>query len=258
MAHISIGNRLPAVLSNPLFGKRSEYGLTPDENDPSWIEWLATYKEFYEQNQKRSIGKIVNDAGYRIMRQADLNGSTVLEVGAGIISHLKWWQAPPKQYIVVDIDPDLLSTAASQLKLASIPHETRLTTRSANGELPLPDNSVDAVISFYSLEHLYPLKPHLMEMRRVLRPGGILIGAIPAEGGLAWGTGRYLTSRRWLLRRTNIDPDKIICWEHPNFANEVLDSLDELFDCERLSWWPLGLPSIDLNLVISFEYRVKK
>jgi len=93
-------------------------------------------------------------------------------------------------------------------------------------------------------------------MHRVLKPGGILIGAIPAEGGIAWGGGRTLTSRRWFKRKTQINPDKIICWEHPNFADHIIIELDKLFQRKSLFYWPLPLlPLLDINLIIRFHYQ---
>lgn len=82
------------------------------------------------------------------------------------------------------------------------------------------------IVSFYSFEHLYPFPVYLKGLLRGLKHGGMLVGAIPCEGGLLWGAGRYATSRIWLKRHTNINPDKIICWEHPNFADTVLNALD--------------------------------
>ena len=64
------------------------------------------------------------------------------------------------------------------------------------------------------------------------------MGAIPAEGGLGWGLGRFLTSRRWLKYHTSIDPDKIICWEHPNFAEQVLAQMDQVFPKQKRQYWP--------------------
>ena len=110
------------------------------------------------------------------------------------------------------------------------------------------------MVSFYSLEHLYPLEPYVAGILRVLKPGGVLIGAIPAEGGLGWGLGRYLTSRRWFKKHTTINPDKLICWEHPNFADHVLTTLDRNMVQQHLGFWPLAVPSIDMNLVIKFIY----
>jgi len=90
-----------------------------------------------------------------------------------------------------------------------------------------------------------------------LKPGGKIIGAIPAEGGLAWGLGRYLTSRRWLKKNTNIDPDKIICWEHPTMADEILNAMKDKMALECAKFWPLKVPVIDVNLVIQFVFTKK-
>ena len=66
-------------------------------------------------------------------------------------------------------------------------------------------------------------------MKYYLKPDGIIVGAIPAEGGLLWALGRFLTSRQWLHKNTNIDYDKLICWEHPNYADFILKKLDQNF-----------------------------
>jgi hypothetical protein len=95
----------------------------------------------------------------------------------------------------------------------------------------------------------------LSDLVRVLKPGGILAGAIPTEGGLAWGAGRYLTSRRWLRKNTGIDPDKIICWEHPNYADAVIAQLDNAMHRDSVKFWPFSaIPLLDTNLIIRFEY----
>lgn len=64
-----------------------------------------------------------------------------------------------------------------------------------------------------------------------------------------------LTSRRWFKKNTQIDPDKIICWEHPNFADHVIAELDQLFQRQSVVHWPLPwLPVLDVNLIIRFHY----
>ena len=178
----------------------------------------------------------------------------VLEIGPGDIRHMQFWNGKPGEYVVADIQEGMLEKGAQKLKAGGIACRHLLLQRGQ--PLPLEDASVDVVVSFYSLEHIYPLSPYLEQIARVLRPGGILIGAIPAEGGLAWGLGRILTSRRWFKKNTTIDPDKIICWEHPNFADHVIDELGRHFEQTRLAFWPLPfLSSLDANLVIRFFYR---
>ena len=67
--------------------------------------------------------------------------------------------------------------------------------------------------------------------------------------------GRLITSRRWFKKNTRINPDKIICWEHPNFADQIIDELDQVFDRKTLVHWPLRWPPVlDVNLVLRFHY----
>lgn len=46
-------------------------------------------------------------------------------------------------------------------------------------DLPLPDSSIDLVISFETLEHLSDQTRFLAEVRRVLRPGGVFVVSTP-------------------------------------------------------------------------------
>lgn len=254
MTHLAIRHLLPRAIRAPLWGDRERWGLVVDEQDPCWREWSATYTDFYLANQREGIGTRVNDAGYRVMSSIDLTGKRVLEIGAGDIRHLPHWRGQPAEYLLADVSTAMMAFARERLTAAGVNHRTLLVER--NQALPLADASVDVIVSFYSLEHLYPLRPYLDEMRRVLKPGGTLIGAIPAEGGLAWGGGRMLTSRRWFKKNTRIDPDKIICWEHPNFADQVIAELDRVFQRQSIVHWPLRwVPALDLNLIIRFQYR---
>jgi len=254
MTRLAIRHILPSFLRAPLWGDRERWGLTVNEQDPCWQEWLDTYADFYLANQREGIGTRVNDAGYRVMSSIDLSGKRVLEIGAGDIRHMPHWRGQPAEYLLADVSTDMMDFARKRLSEADIPHRPLLVKR--NQPLALDDASVDVIVSFYSLEHLYPLRPYLEEMQRVLKPGGTLIGAIPAEGGLAWGGGRLLTSRRWFKKNTTVDPDKIICWEHPNFADQIVAELDQLFERQNLVHWPLSwVPLLDLNLILRFLYR---
>jgi SAM-dependent methyltransferase len=245
---------LPRAWRRPLWGDRERWGLTIRSDDTCWQEWQRTSLAFYSANQRAGVGMAINDAGYRVMSNLDLEGKRVLEIGPGDIRHLSFWRGRPSEYLLADVQPEMLRKAEDKLKMAGVPHRTLLVERAT--QWPVEDASVDAVVSFYSLEHLYPLEPHLRDIDRVLRRGGVLIGAIPAEGGLAWGSGRLLTSRRWFKRHTTIDPDKIICWEHPNFADEVLAALDRHFVRDHIELWPAPwLRFLDLNLIVRLVYR---
>jgi SAM-dependent methyltransferase len=118
--------------------------------------------------------------------------------------------------------------------------------------IPLPDTSTDVFLSYYSLEHIQKPPFILDEIFKILKSGGRLIGAIPTEGGMAWGVGRWLTTRRILQDRFGFDMEKIICWEHPNFADEVIRELRKR-GALQTSNWPLPMLSLDLNLLVMFS-----
>ena len=81
-----IVSRLPTCLSVPLFGDRERWGLVPREDDPCWREWTdKVYSAFYYANQKNGVGNYVNNAGYMILKEVDLSGMRVLEIGPGEI-----------------------------------------------------------------------------------------------------------------------------------------------------------------------------
>lgn len=254
MAYFTLGHRLPYI-KRFLFGDRKRFGLVTNKEDPCWKEWEKTYTKFYENTQKKSIGDLVNKAGYRIMRDISLAGKKVLEIGPGYIQHIDHWPDKPLHYTCADINEKFLEASRDILSKNDIKHDTMLIAQDQPHILPLPDNSVDVIVTFYSLEHLHPFENFLDEYKRVLSKEGIIIGAIPAEGGLGWGLGRFLTSRRWLKNNTTINPDKIICWEHPNFASHILQNLDIHFTRKKISFWPFYIPLPDFNLIIKFIYQ---
>lgn len=251
-----IKSYLPKNLQKCLFGDRERWGLVPITTDPCWLEWEKTMNSIYENSQQQGIGKIVNNSGYKILNTLNLDNKTVLEIGPGNLPHIDFWNGRPKMYWLIDRREEFLSQAKSKLDAKKIAANTALLDTEWE-ILPVEAGSIDIVVSFYTLEHLYPLQTYLENITNVLKPGGLLVGAIPTEGGLAWGLGRYLTTRRWFLKHTKIDPDKIICWEHPNMANDIIQTLRDMMHEKKISFWPLKIPMIDFNLTIKFIYQKK-
>lgn len=252
--YYALGHRLPRALSVPLYGDRERFGLVPDRTDPSWIEWSERQYDFYVSTQRDSVGLLVNRAGYRIMRHVALDGATVLEIGPADITHIPFWSGRPKHWVNLDYRANLLEIAAKKLDQIGVSHEEVIADPDER-RLPFPDATFDLVVTFYAMEHFHPLQEHLTDLHRVLKPGGRIAGAVPCEGGLAWGMGRYLTSRRWIQKNTSIDLSRIICWEHPNFADHILNQLKSQFTAETVRFWPMGIPLVDVNLVSSFVFR---
>lgn len=248
---------LPYFLFRPLFGDRKKWGLQTDYQDQDFQKWQNEYYlKFYEDNQKGSIGTIVNHFGFKIMKEVDYTDLTILEVGPGKIDHLQYNTTKPQKYILADINTDFLELSEARLNKSGIENIEKIEVK---GHLiPLDDNSVDMLITFHQLEHIYQLEEYVEELKRVLKPNGILIGAVPTEGGMAWGLGRFLTSRRYVKKYMDFDYDKIICWEHPNFVNKIQKELDSHFERMVSHKKPFPFMPMDFNLSWSFIYRNTK
>jgi SAM-dependent methyltransferase len=179
----------------------------------------------------------------------------VLEIGPGSLPHVKFWQGSPEKFISVEVDEQFHQLAREKCQ-ADFHGLTRLR---GDHRLDLPNESVDLVLTFYSLEHLDRLDENVDEISRVLKPGGILLGAVPNEGGLLWGLGRFLTTRRWIRKKYALDYDKIIAWEHPNFVDDIRLSLGSKMVEQEWSQIPFpGLRSYNLNLISRFRFTKKK
>ncbi len=247
---------MPEFIFNRFFGNRRLYGNLPKDDDPEWRMWLTKYSSFYEKTQRSGLGKLVNNEGYKVLKYVDLKEKNVVEIGPGSLNHISFWKNKPKKFYAIDISENFLIETKTKLDKHSVCCETILTVRN-NNLIPIKSNSIDIFISFYSLEHILELDKYLNEVKRIAKPGALFIGAIPAEGGFFYGLGRYLTTRRFAYKKLNINYDKIICWEHPNFADQIITKLDKVFTREKVNFFPFNLFT-DISLVIKFIYKIRK
>lgn len=245
---------LPYSIYKLLWGDRKKFGLITDLDDSDWRKWEKFAIPFYSETQLKGIGNMVSSFGYPIVERVDTSSKIIFEIGPGHIAHLKYLQGKPKKYVISDVREEFLIKARKQLHAAGIDTKIEILSDRFGVPLPFPKESFDIVISFYSLEHLYPLDSYLSEIARVLKHRGQLVGGIPCEGGLAWGLGRFFTTWRYAHKKYGINYDKIICWEHPNFVDSIIAGLDAHFEREYLKLHPFPRLPMDLNLVMSFVY----
>ena len=158
---------MPDFIKDQLWGDRKKWGSKPNILDEDWSSWQSTYDAFYSDNQRDGIGLKINDTGYQILAEEDFTGKVVLEIGPGDIRHMKFWQSKPTKYLLADIDIIMLYKGEKILKTNDIPLESVLLERSQM--LPFQDNSIDYIVTFYSLEHIDPIDYYLLELKRILK-----------------------------------------------------------------------------------------
>lgn len=116
----------------------------------------------------------------------------VLEIGVGSGLNLAFYDpAHVRKVTAIDLSAPLLDRALPRVRAAKVPVELV----NANAEaLPFPDAAFDSVVMTYTLCSITDPARALAELRRVLRPGGLLVFV---EHGLA-----HDDSARWQRRIT--------------------------------------------------------
>jgi ubiquinone/menaquinone biosynthesis C-methylase UbiE len=126
----------------------------------------------------------------------------ILDIGCGPRGSLEWASMALRR---IGLDP----LAKEYLRLGG--HSHRMEYIDAPSEkIPLKDAECDAVFSFNSLDHVEDVEKTLREIKRVTRPGGILL----------------------LLVEVNHPPTD--CEPHKLTPGKLVDSLKTEFDCQCL------------------------
>ena len=93
----------------------------------------------------------------------------ILEIGLGTGINLKFYPQNVKKIIGVDVNGGMIQQA--QKKITNGRFEIELINQSSES-LPFPDNSINAVVSTYTLCSIKEINLALKEIYRVLKPGG--------------------------------------------------------------------------------------
>jgi SAM-dependent methyltransferase len=139
---------------------------------PLWVERLDTMEKAFRETRVGNAAH-VGDSASRVFRGfVELNArGRLLDVGCGIFG-VPYYLASYPAKLISGIDPLLPPVAAAELEFV----------RGISEYLPWPDESFSTVISATSLDHCLSLERSLVEIRRVLRPGGrflLWIGSNP-------------------------------------------------------------------------------
>lgn len=230
-----------------------------NNEDQAWLDYRARFADVYDaSNYASPLQSAVMRASHRLTERkfnAQAHFGRVLEIGAGTGEHLGFVHHTFDQYVLSDLDEKTLDVAKEKLKTQ---FEGRLQYEVQSGEgLSYEDNSFDRLIATHVLEHIY--QPHLAlkEWQRVVKNGGVLSILIPTDPGLAWRLGRHLGPRKNAIAQ-GIAYDYVMAREHVNSCNNLISLLRHYFPGSSEAWWPLPIPSTDLNLFFVCHAIVRK
>jgi SAM-dependent methyltransferase len=171
--------------------QHAEKTVSDFPSEREWAEWVKDYyrdveeydwvdvadnlrglESFFHRNRRRAIRQLVRRHGTEPM----------LDAGCG--TGLNLAGLPPGS-TGIDLNPRNLALIRKRL-----PHQTVVQGDIEN--MPFEDGSFGTVVCTEVLEHVPYPDQALREIRRVLRPGGVLIGSVPARS-MVWRL-RFLSS----------------------------------------------------------------
>jgi SAM-dependent methyltransferase len=196
--------------------------------------------------QKKFSGIQNFNHGYALRASAGHAGET-LEVGAGDGEHIRLEQEGGRtltDYHVIEMREDLADVIRRRFPALDVK------VADCQKSLPFESVSIRRIVAIHVLEHLDNLPVFLREAGRVLASDGRLIVVLPCEGGLLYGLGRQVTTKRLFKKRYGISYEKFIRCEHVNTASEVIAELKKSFRIESSEWWPLKIPSVHMNVCV--------
>lgn len=101
------------------------------------------------------------------------SGMTVVDVGSGLSAPSKLWRDTYDDLKLYDVNINFkqLIFAGSEKNIEFL--------NSTSTKLPFKNNSVDRVLALESAQHFKPLQDFILESKRILKPSGLFVMAIP-------------------------------------------------------------------------------
>lgn len=172
----------------------------------------------------------------------------VLEIGAGNGEHIKFVRHSYSEYIMTDI---------REIKFSE--KNISVTTLKCDIEnLPFSDESIDRVVITCLLHHLERPLEALNEVKRVLKPSGVLSILLPSDPGFFYRLTRKITGEL-KLRRLGFKEGKILhAIDHRNHIQSLMIILEFVFEQDEIKTisWPFKIKSFwNFNLIYVYQIR---
>lgn len=188
-------------------------------------------------------------------------GGDILEIGAGEGEHLKYVRPNFSKYILsdisirqsLDLDAKIASYAALGIEVLQIEADA--------ANLPFADDTFDRVISTCVLLHLKDPQAALKEMRRVVKPGGLISIYLPCDPGIVYRWLRHFGSHLKQARKSKSSLSAVKhLWalEHRNHFLSISIMTKECFGRENIKTfrYPIQWFSWNLNLFVILQIRI--
>jgi SAM-dependent methyltransferase len=207
--------------------------------------WLTVLPERYGIIEKFNHGYAASRGFFQ--------GCRTLEIGAGLGEHLAYEKLADQDYTVIELRDELANVIKKKFPLVTA------LVGDCQEKIPVENNSFDRILVIHVLEHLPNLPCAIKEMHRILKlKGGKLVVVMPCEGGLSYGLARRISAKRLFEKRYHQNYDWLISIEHINTPQEIRFELEQFFKIEEMSYFPLKVPSISLNLCIGMVLTKKE
>ena len=143
------------------------------------------------------VGRMIKGGQFDVTRF-----DSILDIGSGagqIMGHLVQAVRPTTRLVGIDLSPGMLARAERRVEATAETAQPAYTAGDMT-DLPFEDGTFDCVTCGFVIEHLPDPMPGLIEMHRVLKPGGKLLLLATEDTYLgAW------VSRTWSCRTYNRD-----------------------------------------------------
>lgn len=133
---------------------------------PDYIHGFGAVEEQRLRDQARTLESMVFDD----FPLGATGGGLLLELGCGVGAELQILSERCAQWDLVGVE---ISQSHARAAHTHVPQAVVVNADAA--ALPFPDDTFDAVITIWVLEHVANPRALLAEARRVLRPGGLLV-----------------------------------------------------------------------------------
>ena len=206
------------------------------------------YKEFYDLVVcGEGLGARAVRSSHRDMesKYSQKEYDDCLELGGGSGEHLNFVKHDFKRYVTLD-----LRGAKLEEKWSDDPRVQSLVGDAEN--VPFPDQTFDRIIVTCLLHHVNDPEKVFVEIRRLLKTGGVATIFLPCDPGIVVRIARSLTTARKASRRGYKGYSLMIVREHRNHIGGLLTMLKFIFRSEKVTfqWRPFFVPSWNSNAYV--------